>query len=49
MKGHWPRVNLVNREVLHKDLHATSVLSFLNANENVYFKPYIYAKGTNNP
>ena len=28
MKGHWPRVNLVKREALLKDLHATSVLSF---------------------
>ena len=28
-KGHWSRVNLVKRE----DLHATSVLSFPNANK----------------
>ena len=34
MKGHWSRVNLVKHEALLKDLHATSVLSFSNANEN---------------
>ena len=32
MKGHLSRVNPVKREVLLKDLHATSVLSFPNAN-----------------
>ena len=42
MKGHWSRVNLVKREELLKDLHATSVLSFPNANKKVYFNPYIY-------
>ena len=42
MKGHWSRVNLVKREALLKDLHATSVLSFPNANKKVYFNPYIY-------
>ena len=46
MKGHWLRVNLVKREALLKDLHASSVLSFLNANTKVYINPYIYAKVT---
>ena len=33
MKGHWSRVNIVKLEALLEDLHATSVLSFPNANE----------------
>ena len=33
MKGHWSRVNPVKREAILKDLHATGVLSFPNANE----------------
>ena len=33
MKGHWSRVNLVKCKALLKDLHATSVLSFPNANK----------------
>ena len=50
MKGHWSRVNLVKREALLKDLHVTSVLSFPDAyQKKVWFKPYIYAKVTNNP
>ena len=49
MKGHWSRVNLEKREALLKDLHATSVLSFPNANKKVYFNPYIYEKVANNP
>ena len=32
-----------------RKLHATSVLSFPNANKKVYFNPYIYAKATYNP
>ena len=44
MKGYWSRVNLVKHEALLKDLHATSVLSFPNVNNNVYFNPYIHAK-----
>ena len=45
MKGHWSRGNPVKLEALLKDLHATTVLSFPNANEKkVYFNPYIYAK-----
>ena len=44
MKGHWSRVNLVKCKALFRDLHATSVLSFPNANEKLYFNPYIYAK-----
>ena len=45
MEGHWSRVNLVKREVLLKDLQATSILSFPNANEKKgYFNPYTYAK-----
>ena len=43
------RVNLVKREALLKDLHATSDLLFPNANKKVYFNPNIYAKATNNP
>ena len=49
MKGHWSRVNLVKLEALLKDLHATSVLSFPNANKKVYFNPYIYAKAMKTP
>ena len=45
MKEHWSSVNVVKREALLEDLHATSVISFPNANEKVYFNPYIYAKG----
>ena len=33
MKGHWSRVNFVKCEAILNDLHATSVLSFSNANE----------------
>ena len=34
MKGHWSRqVKLVKQEALLKDLHATSVLAFPNANK----------------
>ena len=36
-------------EALLEDLHATSVLSFTNANEKVYFNPYIYAKAMKKP
>ena len=34
IKGHWSCVNFVKREAFLKDLHATSVLSFPNANKN---------------
>ena len=44
MKGHWSHVNLVKhskiykrREALIKDLHATSVLPFPNANEKFHY------------
>ena len=40
MKGHWSRVNLW--EALLKDLHATSVLSFPNANEKKYTSILIF-------
>ena len=43
MRGHWSSENLVKRKALLKDLHATSVLSFPNANKKVYFNPYLYA------
>ena len=50
MKGRWSSVNHVKCEALLNDLHATSVLSFPNANKKkVYFNPYIYVKATNNP
>ena len=49
-EGHWSRVNLMKREELLKDLHATRVLSFPNENEKkVYFNPYISAKAIKNP
>ena len=34
---------------LNTMIHATSVLSFPNANEKVYFNPYIYAKSMKKP
>ena len=37
MKGHWSRLNLAKREVLLKDLHATSVLSFPYAKKRSVF------------
>ena len=48
-KRHLPRVNLW--EALHasQDLHVTSVFSFPNANNKMYFNPYIYAKAMKNP
>ena len=49
MKGHGSRVNLVKCKALLKDSHMTCVLSFPNANKNVFFNPYIYAKAANNP
>ena len=49
MKGNLSRVNLVKHEALLKDLHATSVLSFPNANENVFFNSHIYAKAMKTP
>ena len=49
MKGHWSCVNLVRHKALLKDLHATSVLSFPNANKKVYFNPYIYSTAMKNP
>ena len=45
MKGYGSLVNLVKREVLLKDLHGISVLSFPNANKReLYFNTYIYSK-----
>ena len=37
IKGHWLSVNVVKGEALFKDLRATSVLSFPNANKKLYF------------
>ena len=42
MKRHWSRVNLVRREVLLKDWHTTSVLSFPNANEQKFTSILIF-------
>ena len=41
MKGHWSRVNLVNREARLKDLHATSALSFPSANKKCVLQSLI--------
>ena len=49
MKGHWPRINFVARFALLKDLHAASLLSFPNANKQMYFNFYINALVTNYP
>ena len=43
MKGHGSHVNFVKWTALLKDLLATRVLSFPDANEKVYFSPFIYA------
>ena len=37
MERHWSRVNLVKREALLKDLHATSVFHFPMQTKKVYF------------
>ena len=42
MKGHGSRVHLVKREALLKDLHATGILSFLNAKQKSVLQSLIH-------
>ena len=48
-QGHWSLVNIVKREVLLRDLHATSVILFPNANEKSVLQSLYLCLSDENP